>query len=82
MCNIIAEVGGKDQDWSVVDVFVGLNQCKILLDSGAQTSVVAADLVPGCCYLNIHIQASGVEGILRFYPLARIRVKTSYLVFI
>ena len=38
--------------------------------------MVAADLVPGCYYLDTHIQASGVEGISRFYPLARIRVKT------
>ena len=64
VCNLTAEVRGKGQDRSLMDGFISLNQFKILLDSGAQTSmVVAADLVTDCCSLDAHIQASGEEGI-------------------
>ena len=43
MCNLTAE-DSKDQECGLVDEFVGLNNCEILLDSGAQTPVSVVHL--------------------------------------
>ena len=36
----------REDDWSIIDGQVGFKPCKILLDTGAQHSVIAEDLVP------------------------------------
>ena len=78
VCNI--QVDLEDQNfeqktWSIVQGIVGCNQCRILLDLGAQTSMVKSYLVPGSSFLGCNDKAKEVEGNMRDYPMARVRVR-------
>ena len=43
---------GADQNWTVVEGYIDWNECKILLDTGVDKSVVKEDLVPAAAYTN------------------------------
>ena len=51
---------------------VGSAQCKMLLDTGANVTVVSDRLVKNDQYLDQDIQMTGVNGITMFHPKARV----------
>ena len=42
----------QTREWAIVEGKVGCNDCNILLDSGAQISVIAKDLVHTRCSIH------------------------------
>ena len=42
--------------WSTMEGLVGFNKCYILLDSGAETSMVKSDLVPRNAHLGYNVK--------------------------
>ena len=60
--------------WNDLAGCVGTNECEIVLDSGADTSVVAKDLVPDDAYTGEYKTIAGVHAVARRVPVARILV--------
>ena len=53
---------------------MGSHQCTVLLDTGADTSVVAADLVPETALTGEYLTIAGVHSVDREVLLARLMI--------
>ena len=76
--NICAVAGCQDvvntKRWNDLAGCVRTNECDIVLNSGADTSVVVKDLVPDDAYTGEYKIIAGVHAVARRVPVARILV--------
>ena len=61
-------------EWHTVQGVLGVHSCEIGLDSGAEMTVVAADLVPTSAFTGERKRIAGVHSIGKEVPLARLRL--------
>ena len=61
-------------EWHTVQGVLGVHSCEIGLDSGAEMTVVAADLVPTSAFTGERKRIAGVHSIGKEVPLATLRL--------
>ncbi len=65
----------KHKDWHTVPGQIGTNDCQIAVDSGAEITVVSADLVPEAAKTRERQWIRGVHPYEESVPLARVLIK-------
>ena len=63
-----------EDSWNTLEGRMGSHQCTVLLDTGADTSVVAADLVPETALTGEYFRIAGVHSVDREVFLARLMI--------
>ena len=76
---VCAVASGEEQceriaKWHTMHGVLEAHACNIGLDSGADMTVVSADLVPGSAFTGVRRRIAGVHSIGREVPLARLRL--------
>ena len=63
-----------EDSWNTLEGRLGSHQCTVLLDTGADTSVVAADLVSETTLTREYFRIAGVHSVDKELPLARLMI--------
>ena len=63
-----------EDSWNTLEGRLGSHHCTVLLDTGADTSVVAADLVPETALTGEYFRIAGVHSVNKEAPLARLMI--------
>ncbi len=58
--------------WNVLHGRMGNNKCEVEIDSAADVSIVAKDLVPQANYTDRHVDIEGVTGEIMKAPIAKV----------
>ncbi len=74
-CSVICSpLTQQSVPWHISRCKIGVHVCNLVLDSGADTTVIAADLVPVASYTGETLRIAGVHSIGVEVPLARVKI--------